>query len=114
MLQKYYGQWKGDLVQYNQPLDWPRQGICDGRLVVQYNEIPQRLKNAVSELSLEALNGTLNPTLERGGMVKREKVDVIEVEYMDGASSTTRRPAIDGMLKPYLGSGGINVKAVRV
>jgi hypothetical protein len=113
--QKYTGCWKGELIRYDQPLDWPRQGITDGVLTIQYNEIPARLKAAVCELALEALTGTLNPTLARGGLVKREKVDVIEVEYMDGASGTTKRPAIDGLLKPFLlFSSAINAKAIRV
>lgn len=114
--QKYQGRWKGELVSHNQALDWPRQGVSDGVLAIDYNVIPARLKQAVSELALEALTTTLNAAAARGGMVKRVKVDVIEKEFSDYAPSQTLRPAIDGFLKPYLfdGGSGIMGKAVRV
>lgn len=108
--QKYNGAWKGCLVSYSQPLDWPRSGITG----VDEDAIPQRLKSAVCELALEALSATLNPSLERGGAIKREKIDVIEVEYMDSAIGSTKRPAVDGFLSPYLSGSGINVPVVRV
>ena len=38
------------------------------------------------------------PDLERGGEIKRVKADVVEVEYMEGANSTTTFTAIDGLL----------------
>jgi hypothetical protein len=108
--QKYGCQWKGYKVDpIRQPLDWPRAGID----YVDYQTIPEKLKNAVCELALEALSEELNPSLERGGAVKREKVDVVEVEYMDSASSTTKRPAIDGMLREYLSRSGFNIPVVR-
>jgi len=37
-----------------------------------------------------------------GRAVKREKVDVLEVEYMDNASETTRYPSVYTYLKDYI------------
>lgn len=109
--QTYYGRWLGEAVSTTQSLSWPRkcvEGIDD-------DVVPDRLKSAICTLALEALSGDLNPALPRGGGVKREKVDVIEVEYMDGATGKTTRPAIDGMLRSLIYfSSGYNIKVVRV
>jgi hypothetical protein len=37
--------------------------------------------------------------------VKKEKVDVIEVEYMDGAASQTLYPSLNALISPFLGGG---------
>lgn len=111
--QKYSERWKGCRVNaLTQSLSWPRGGLE----YVNYNVIPQKLKNAVCDLALEALSAALNPALDRGGQVKREKVDVIETEYFQGASSTTTRPAVDGILREYMNgmANGFNVPTVRV
>lgn len=73
-------------------LAWPRNDafIEHGNFAGQTFDsltIPPQVKNATAELALEALTARLAPSKERGGAVKREKVDVIEVEYMDFAPS---------------------------
>lgn len=106
--QIYAERWGGGLVLLDQPLSWPRVGFWEP----DSTEIPDRLKQAVCILALEALTDDLNPVQDRA--VKREKVDVIEVEYMDNAAERKRRPAIDGLLRPYLVGGRFNAKVVRV
>jgi len=100
--QVYQGRWIGDPLSDTQALSWPR--IDD--------IIPDRLKQAVCILALEAITADLNPVQDRA--VKREKVDVIEVEYMDNAKAGKTRPAIDGLLRALLTGFGMNAKAVRV
>ncbi|WP_138476168.1 DnaT-like ssDNA-binding protein [Dyadobacter bucti] len=106
--QKY--SFRGRLVEYDQPLVWPRACIAG----VEYDTIPTRVKAAVAELALEALTGSLSPSISPQGQVKSKKVDVIEIEYFASASANTKRPAIDGLLRPYLSGSGINVPVVRV
>lgn len=109
--QTYGHKWRGEPVMPHQSLSWPRENVPN----VSSDEIPVKLKQAVCVLALEALTTDLNPALARGGLVKREKVDVIEVEYMDGAGGLTKRPAIDGLLRGLLSfSSAINRKVVRV
>jgi len=48
--------------------------------------------------------GTMQAELEREGRVKKKKIDVIEVEYFEGASGETSRPIIAGLLKGYIRS----------
>lgn len=104
--QTYYGRWKGTIVSNEQFLSWPRN--VDN---ADADEIPHRLKQATFTLALEALNDDLNPTLGRN--VKREKVDVIEVEYQDGASMKSIRPAVDGFLRPYVCGSSYNRPIIR-
>lgn len=101
--QAYAGRWIGDALTDDQSLSWPRD--AEG--------VPDKLAQAVCLLALEALAGTsLNPT--QGRAVKREKVDVIEVEYMDGAKAGSTRPAIDGLIVGLIGGSTLNARVVRV
>lgn len=113
--QLYNGRWVGYLVDDDQPLDWPRTYNRPAYPWVDYDisgEIPERIKQAVCVLAIEALSSDLNPALDRA--VKKEKVDVIEVEYMDNAAERKKRPAVDGLVRPYLQGSSINCFVVRV
>lgn len=99
-------------------LDFPRYELYNTltNVSIDSNIIPECIKQAVAILALEALSSDLNPSLERGGAIKRTKVDVIEVEYANSAQATTARPAIDGLLRPILksSSNGINIGISRI
>lgn len=115
--QEYRDAWQGTRVTITQDLEWPRYDMPSGVDGYYRNadDIPQELKDATALLAIEYItSGELNPNLDRGGMVSREKTDVIETEYFQGASPKTVRPAIDGLLRRYLnGSGGVNRPVVR-
>jgi hypothetical protein len=51
-----------------------------------------------------ALRASAGDTLiaDQGQKVKREKIDVIEVEYQDYSDPTQRYPFINRILTPYL------------
>jgi hypothetical protein len=86
-------------------LAWPRhdvqivRGNFAGKTYAS-DVIPPQIKNACCELAIEALTDRLSPTLDRGGMIKREKVDVIEVEYLDWAPSGKTFNFVSLILKP--------------
>lgn len=107
--------WKGQKSAYANPLQWPRIGVVDrSGYDVPANTVPQGVILALCAAALVELQtpGALAPALERGGMVKREKVDVIETEFMDGAPSSTTYPAIMAPLKGLVGAGNV-VELVR-
>ena len=112
---KYRSRWKGQRVSVLQTLQWPRYYVMvddtDGAYV-DSDSIPRAVKDAVCEAALRSLTSTLAPDLERGGRVKREKVDVIETEYMDGSPSTTTYQIIDQLLNGLLKPSG-SVELVR-
>lgn len=63
---------------------WPRKGVsdCDGFSILS-NEIPAEVVKAQCELAYAeaTATGVLTPQVSVAGVVSREKVDVIEVEY---------------------------------
>ncbi len=97
----YKGQWSGSQTEYGtQELEWPRQGVWVGDVEIADDTIPTALKKAVCEAALRELASpnSMMPDLDRGGKIKRVKADTVEVEYSEGASSTTSFTAIDGLL----------------
>lgn len=112
MGQAYGTRWQGERVSSTQALDWPRTGVVAYGFDVASDSVPAAVANANAELALRASTGTLSA--DKGQDVKRKKVDVIEVEYMDYSTSGTTYTAVDGMLAPFLnGSGGAFRKVVR-
>lgn len=97
--------YQGSKTSTTQPLSWPRTGVVvDGESIAS-DEIPSDLKNAqiVTALSIDA---GVNPMGKIDPAVKREKVDVIEVEYQDNSASRSYDPKINAYLAPLLAYGG--------
>lgn len=92
-------------------LAWPRYDVevVRGNFAgITYNSttIPPQIEDATAELALEALSARLNAVKDRGGYVKKTKVDAIEVEYSDFAPSGKTYSFVTGLLKPLLKNGG--------
>lgn len=101
-----------------QPLAWPRDGVViySGSFRgahIDTGFVPQAVKHAQAELALEALSARLDPAEDRGGAIKRTKVDVIEVEYYDWSPSGKTFTFVSKILKPFLKSGANNIKLMR-
>lgn len=120
MTQNYRGRWAGSRVGVVQALDWPRayvplqdlpSGYGGSPAYVLPTVVPVEVMRACAELALTANAGALAPDVDRS--TKREKVDVIEVEYMDDSADYVRYRAIDMMLRPYLVGGGASTTLVR-
>lgn len=102
----------------DRPLAWPRQDvqITSGNYagkIYDADTIPPQIEHACAELALNALSNRLSPVLDRGGLIKREKVDVVEVEYMDFAPSGRTYSFVSSILKPLLKSSGATKNLVR-
>lgn len=91
--------WKGERThKREQSLAWPRYGAtdCDGTLIPS-GVVPVEVVNANALLAFyEASNvNALDPTVTLATIAKREKVDVIEVEYRgQAASAESQRPVV--------------------
>lgn len=111
---QYRGKWLGYRSNSTQALDFPRTGIVtDEFITVESNQIPIELKNAQCELAARANDGALMQ--DETQKVKREKVDVIEVEYVESASVQTRYTQIDNMLSVLLSTtNSVQAQIVRV
>ena len=84
-----------------QALDWPRlwTGLVDG-WPVDPDTIPQAVKQAQMEMAY-LIQGGADPLATFTGAIKREKVDVIEVEYTGGAGRP-RFDAVDRLLRNFV------------
>lgn len=100
--------WKGRAHNYKQGMCWPRIEVTtrSGYLIGESN-VPLRIKFAQMELAKRELesSGALHPDLERGGRIKRKKVDVLEKEWFDGASSQTQFTHVRKLLVDYVNMG---------
>lgn len=102
-IEQVYGlSFKGLRVSREQELSWPRYDVEIYQYYNDSNVIPTLLKNATNALAYKAAQGNLSPDLTQ--TVKREKVDVLEVEYMDSSSQLVRFREIDNLLAPLLSS----------
>lgn len=107
------GRWKGVKEFSTQALDWPRQFAYD-ETNTAYDGVPTKLEQATAEVMFLIVTGeTITETVTRGGQTKREKVDVIEVEYMDGASFQPSYPTVSRLLADLVISGAAMGRVVR-
>ena len=106
-----------------QALQWPRTGVVlDCSYSLPDNVIPTELKQAQGHLMIEAFSGTPLMPSSDGRVVKREKVDVIEREFMTGKEMGTSGvpapsfPTVDALLAPLITAcgGGFGLTTVRI
>jgi len=87
-----------------QGLQWPRSNVYIDGYLFAYNDIPQELINAQMQVAM-AIDVGNGPLVTVARSTKRERVGELEVEYMDGAASTSTVRAINAMLWKLLASG---------
>lgn len=82
----------------DQALAWPRSGVIDAEgNGIDSDEIPIEVKRATAEIALRELitPGAMTPDFTRSDLVKREKIDSIEIEYaLAGTSAEDQRPVL--------------------
>ncbi|MFG1317587.1 DnaT-like ssDNA-binding protein [Xanthobacter autotrophicus] len=108
----YGASYRGIRKGWEQGLEWPRTGGLDaagsslpvlGPGNVPLPALPPMLKRGAAELAPRALSGPLALDADRGGRVKREKLEgAVEIEYFDGAPAETSYGVVTGMLGPIL------------
>jgi hypothetical protein len=101
----------GVKTETTQTLQWPRE-VCTGILycAIDNTVVPTAIKQAqmIAALIIDGGN-EVQPTVERA--VKSERVDVLEVTYMDNAVATIQHTKLQDILRPYVTH---TVRAVRV
>lgn len=97
----YRDAWKGNRITATQSLSWPRSNVIVDGFLLPANAVPFAVEYSCIEMALRAASGeTL--IADQGQRVKREKIDVIEIEYQDYSDPTQRYPFVNKMLSPYL------------
>lgn len=112
-LESFRERYKGKPTTDNQRTAWPRTGVEIDCYSLPSNEIPWQLKEAQCQATGEALEVDLMPN--SSAAVKREKVDVLEVEYQDSVADGVPPsfPKVYTKLSMLLSSSGYRVRVVR-
>lgn len=97
-------QYKSEPIKADQSTKWPRMGLG----------VPRDIKLAQIMLAINA-DSSIPMTDTPTAAVKKEKVDVVEVEYFEPVSGQSALiTMVDDLLKPYLAGGiGLNVRVYR-
>lgn len=104
-LEQFRTKYQGAMVSADQVLQWPRSGVSVNGFDIGSDAIPAQLKNAQMQTALESVSADLFGSVTTGASIKKEKVDVLEVEYFEGGgSSSTTFPEINLYLKPLFKS----------
>lgn len=99
----YREAWLGYRKTATQALSWPRSNVEVDLYPIASTIVPVEVRNATIELAIRALSEDL--LADQTQRVKREKVDVLEIEYADGSDATKRYPFVSRMLSPYIYGG---------
>lgn len=115
--------WKGFKTDRANPMSWPRYGdtlsgwnemvqpasqylgVIDGDgYMIGTSEIPAEVIDAQCEGAwlIVSAGAEMEPALERGGQIRREKYDVVEWEYFSGASTSTEYKSVTNRLQGLL------------
>lgn len=91
--------WNGTKVEDTSSLRWPRTGVYNrDDILIEDDEMPLQLKEVTCEVA--KLVGTVDPTTSMGAdYLKKVVVDVIEIEYQDGAGQPVTPPILNQLLR---------------
>jgi hypothetical protein len=105
---------RGNKNTKEQALQWPRFSVWIDSYSIDSDEIPLLLLEAQMEAALAVDIGN-NPSGTVDRATKREKLDTLEVEYMDGARDQEFNRALETKLRKLLrvGTGGISAVTIR-
>jgi len=110
--------WKGSKSDETSDLRWPRTGLVDrDDVTIEDNEIPLQLKELTCEVA--KFLQTTDATVSQGGdALKAIVVDVIEIQYQDGAVQPSTPPLFNQLLRNIgfypMASGHVFGKIVKV
>lgn len=107
----YRKRWLGKRLTAVQMLGWPRAGAVDHEgYELPSHEVPIRVGYAVAEVALLVVVGQdINPVLERGGRIKREKIGPIETEFADGAPAREEFTIVSDLLRGLVRGPGLRI-----
>lgn len=117
-LEAQRNKYQGSKIESGQSLQWPRYPVYIDGFLIGSNTIPNELKNAQSQLSMEVFAGVDVLPTTSGSFVTKEKVGPIETEYSEsvGTGSAPNMSAVNSLLKPLYkpsaACGGIPVLRV--
>jgi hypothetical protein len=126
----YRDRFKGRRATKDQALEFPRYGVVldgDGAdsfmpgfgpitngFIVNSNEIPRVVKDAVCEMAVRADTNVLSPDIKPGeGSITMKKVGPIMLQYRAPFNSQTIWRYVDTLISPVLKGSSMSVEIVR-
>lgn len=91
----------GERYEEDQADKWPRTYVVVDGVELDYLTVPQGIKDAEMQAAIE-IDGGNDPLANIERATKREKLDVLEVEYMDGTRESIKLSKVMALLRPYL------------
>lgn len=87
-------QWKGRILQFDQPLDWPRYGVLRDGYEIASNSIPPQIKAGQMALATEIHADDLDPPELRKGAVTKDRVEgTVERQYAEPSAARVKTAA---------------------
>lgn len=103
----------GTKKQSTQLMQWPRNNVYIDGYYESSSSIPVLVKRAIFELAYAEEQGSSElSSVDR--KVKREKVDVIEVEYADSSASSVINRAVSSAMSKLLDNYGHFNRVIRI
>ncbi|MGQ7956511.1 DnaT-like ssDNA-binding protein [Pseudomonas sp. SP16.1] len=85
--------WKGEIVQYDQALSWPRYGVYRGEYQLSSDSIPAKVKAGQMALATEIHADDLAPPELKVGAIESEKVGPISTTFAKVSTAVSRAAA---------------------
>ena len=114
-IESFRDQFKGDKTAFDQALQWPRHSVYIDGFPIDFDSIPQELKDAQMEAGIVNNSTTLLKTGTNQN-IQSEKLADMEVSYFSGGSwESVQTDSIDVKLNVLLktSSTGVNAWAFR-
>ena len=115
-LARYANQWKGERVDEDQELEWPRANVVlyGSGPYLPITEIPAELKNAQMALAMAAVNTTILPTAttdSKGPIIEETVHGAVTVRYAnnDRVLPVASDSTADTFLRVLLRNSGLSV-----
>jgi len=114
-LESFRSNYKGEKTYSDQALQWPRTYVYIDGYEQPYDEIPELLKSAQSQLSLDQFNGIELQATETGKFVIVQQVGPIRREFSEQlrTSGTPRLVAFKNLLDPLLNRNLMSATVIR-
>lgn len=103
----------GQITNEGQANQWPRKNAYIDGFELDDSEVPQDIIDAEYQTAIAIDQGN-SPFATVTPSIKRESVDVLSVEYQDGASNRSFDPMVRLKLRKYLRGGTASTNMVSV
>lgn len=111
-MEQFRFDYQGSIVDPLQALSFPRTGVEIDGYEYPPTILPSQLAKAHAQATIEAYTSELIPNPSQA--VKKEKVDVLEVEYQDTSTSAVGFPKVEMLLRPLFSSRSpFSIRVVR-